>query len=361
MHSILCDVGLVGHVIRRMSLAEATQFAASCRTAAQEARTFQAAIAFGCTRPGAYGSNDFDVQMWEQMWKSCAQSVAACGLEPSAWAWSTRFCYWDRWRADYMLENRRLDCFRFLSSLVEMAGGNLVKLVQRPCDIVNADASAEIDETANARISAILMVAAYHEDTGLPCYELKEVRDRGSALVCLSNGQLAFIVWFTEEFDGLDMFDVDAGATVYMEKNLPALFDLMTSELGPDCHWTLKYGGALSLACDMECHFISQEDWLGFPNPTHYWKDTGLTANDDRRDRLKTILRSSFRRELTIEQVIQETARHLDPPATRDEVLLALQANRLEDEKYHVDPPALCDEGLLALHANWLEGEVYHV
>ena len=170
MLKIICDVGLVGHVIRRMSLAEATQFAASCRTAAQEARTFQAAIAFGCTRPGAYGSNDFDVQMWEQMWKSCAQSVAACGLGPSAWAYSELSCYWED-GADYMLKSRRLDSFRFLSSLMEKAGGNLVKVVQRPCDIVNADASAEIDETANARISAILMVHAYHEDTGMPCYE----------------------------------------------------------------------------------------------------------------------------------------------------------------------------------------------
>ena len=105
----------------------------------------------------AYGSNDFDVQMWEQMWKSCAQSVAACGLAPSAWAYSLLFCYWED-GADYMLKSRRLDSFRFLSSLMEMAGGNLVKLVQRPCDIVNADASAEIDEPANARISAILMV-----------------------------------------------------------------------------------------------------------------------------------------------------------------------------------------------------------
>lgn len=339
MHGILCEAGLVEHVIRRMSPAEATQLAVSCRIAAQGARTFKAAIAFACTR--AYSSNDFDVTMWEQIWESCAQSVYAGGLEPFLWAHSRRFIHWssggfdhdDNYDEDELVDwtrdsSYKLDCFHFLSSLLKLAGNrDGVELVQRPLDMVNADMSTTIDETANASISAILMVDAYHEDESSP----GRLEDRGCALVALSNGRLAFMFWKVEEYRGSAVY---VGAAVYTEKNLPTLFDLISSTSRHDCHWTLSDDHTLTVICNMALDRVYYGDWWEIPFP--YWADTDLMANDDQGDRLENILRTSWhqrtqaipqtRPEVTMEHVIQEVV-HIDPPVLRDESLLALQAD----------------------------------
>jgi len=261
MDSILrtdCSVDIIGC----MWPGELAQFAASFQAAAAEARTFKAVHAFACTRPGAGVSIDFDIKKWKKIWKSCAQTVVACGLQPSVWARSVCSMWLSCSNTHYQLERRRLDCFQFLWLLMEMS----------------QDESNPDFERVNASVSAVLMVKAEHQEY----LSDGERRDAGHALVALSDGRLAFMFWYAEGSDIVGLRD--HFAAVYVETSLQALLKLVSSASGEGCDLVVGDDGTLELSCNVEYQEIHWDLDHG-----DYW-GTGVDTNDNQSEQLQRCL-----------------------------------------------------------------------
>eukprot|EP00440_Ansanella_granifera_P017937 gb/GFBE01019480.1/.p1 GENE.gb/GFBE01019480.1/~~gb/GFBE01019480.1/.p1 ORF type:complete len:606 (+),score=83.73 gb/GFBE01019480.1/:1-1818(+) len=231
---------------------DAVELAASCRAGAEIVQAFDAAIAFALTRPssmmtsrrrGVRQANGIcseasmiresllDVGSWQLIWEACSQSVAAHGLDPSAWAYSAyvkrRHEAANRWHAAEHGSWVGSELCRFLDALLGVHGpmkSQLVSIVQRSVD------------TTNATVMAVLMV---DEDVDRGWVQENQcdsdVNFKGTALAVLSDAQFALFFWELR----LDVHGDDGlqEAYVFIDTSIPALFELAQDTTRKHCQW----------------------------------------------------------------------------------------------------------------------------
>jgi len=256
MQGMLCRAHLAETVFGLIPPIDATRFAVSCRQAAEGALMFRGAICFALSRPGVTcradaGSgpsrphaNDhlLDMNWWKSLWESCAQSVAAAGLDPSALAFSERVsCTSHRdgggdWTVSYRGKFIGSD---FLSCLLKLAQAQMfsaVQLIQQPCETANPFVHGDI--------AAVLMADLDWERDDSDLFN-EVCTDSGFSLVGLSDGWFSLICWKAYYVGEAEIF---AGAAVYIDRTIPSLFELVSATSGETCGWILADDGTLTLS-----------------------------------------------------------------------------------------------------------------
>mmetsp|Transcript_46173 Transcript_46173/g.83149 ORF Transcript_46173/g.83149 Transcript_46173/m.83149 type:complete len:447 (+) Transcript_46173:18-1358(+) len=356
---------LADHMIGRISPEDAAQFSASCRAVAEAASTFQEALAFAFTRPEALKSEThlgpeevimepspcIAMQSWKFVWQSCLQSVLASGLEPHVWAYSEHiFSVLDDPGYPPLI-CKLMSGFKFHSSLLKLA---------QPGDMVPVKLRQKTSQTVTAEISAILMIDA----TDNTMYEAGINVSDGLALTFLSDGQFALFIWqFT--FDGSAK---EGTATVYIEKSIPSVFELVSMTTGRDCQWKLaeNHDGSKRLTLTASCQGemrIRSDGPDQFPEP-NLWHRGKRPVNEScgHLDKLISTLKRS-QKHMVLSQPSNLSAKpilvpviqpivHNEPPASRDPQVAQLQADMqwAEDVQNQIRAEAASKKGSQTVH-----------
>jgi len=205
---------------------------------------------FAITRPGFTANHlHVDVDSWSAILESCVHSVGSCGLNPSLLAHSEHIVY-------HVMATRDVDYYSghygsdseedfYLSGFKDFG---FLSFVWKEIQHGQQDLIRQSSDASNGDILAILVVAAHAEYGARSQTIYADCPDNhdGVALVLLSDGKFALIVWMAE---AVNFHYIDVHAAVYIKKSIPDLLGLVRSSSGEDCHCIEDENGKLTLSC----------------------------------------------------------------------------------------------------------------